>query len=48
MLGWLVMYGYLNYSADLLAPYREWFGGAENGVKPHQMQKGADKALHGL
>jgi Na+-transporting NADH:ubiquinone oxidoreductase subunit NqrD len=44
--GVVVMYGYLNYSADLLGPFRGWFDGAGNGIKHDRMRKEADKVLH--
>ena len=47
VLGFLVMYGYLN-SVDLLGPFRGWFDGAGNGIKHDRMRKEADKALHGF
>jgi hypothetical protein len=45
--GLLVMYGYLN-SAELLAPYRGWFGGNKNGGKQSPVHKEIDKARHGF
>ena len=48
VLGFLVMYGYLNYGADLLGPFRSWFDGAGNSLKHDRMRKEADKALHGF
>ena len=46
--GVLVMYGYLNYGADLLGPFRGWINGAGNGIKHDRMRQEADKALHGF
>jgi hypothetical protein len=46
--GVLVMYGYLNYGADLLGPFRSWFDGANKNFKNDRKQKEADKALHGF
>jgi hypothetical protein len=46
--GLLVMYGYLNYGAELLGPFRGWFGGASKDFKNDRMRKEADKALHGF
>jgi len=48
VLGVLVMYGYLNYGADLLGPFRGWFDGAGNGIKRDRMRDEADKALRGF
>ena len=46
--GVVVMYGYLNYGADLLGPFHGWFDGAGNGIKHDRMRKEPDKALHGF
>jgi|GEM_PF-6422750 len=42
------MYGYLNYGADLLGPFRGWFNGADKGIRHNRMREEADKALHGF
>ena len=46
--GVLVMYGYLNYGADLLGPVRDWFEDANKGSDRERMRKEVDKALHGF
>jgi hypothetical protein len=46
--GFLVMYGYLNYGADLLGPFRGWFNGAGNSIKHDRMRKEADEVIHGF
>jgi len=46
--GLLVMYGYLNYGADPLGPFRGWFNDASDGVKHDRMRKEADKAIQGF
>lgn len=46
--GVLVMYGYLNYGADLLGPFRGWFDDASKDIKNDRKRKEAGKALHGF
>jgi hypothetical protein len=46
--GFLVMYGYLNYGADLLGPFRNWFKGAGDSIKHDRMRKEADEAIQGF
>jgi hypothetical protein len=46
--GFLVMYGYLNYGADLLGPFRGWFDGAGKDIKHDRMRKEADEVIHGF
>lgn len=46
--GYLVMYGYLNYNSDFLAPFRGWFDGGSKDIKNDRMRKEADKALQGF
>ncbi|MGE0824492.1 MAG: hypothetical protein AB7G75_28675 [Candidatus Binatia bacterium] len=46
--GILVMYGYLNYGADILGPFRSWFGGASENFKHDRMRKEVDDMLHGF
>jgi len=48
VLGAVVMYGYVYQGADLLGPFKGWFGGVKHHFEHNHMKKEADKMINGF
>ena len=48
VLGVVVMYGYVYQGADLLGPFKGWFGGVKHHFEHHRLKKEADKMINGF